>query len=469
MPSASHLRGLDPFLKRDQWREPFLETQQAHFCVAAHTAGVETEAIGDILGDVAAMTLWGCVFEDFLARDVPSRGNIVDDYLKRRSYKESATAKAYMQAIRHSVMSLYEVSDIVPGQSFLARDLIRGGEPIRVVEHSATTHMRPWERIGARIVQLSGSYMMCGGVLVYDRETADKLLKTLHQLETRIGSELNSLVDDIGVAANGLNLESVVPNGTFLSLAAPFFTRVWLIEALDKALNPRLPELYNTEGDAIVFCIQRFPLARGASGKEVRAALAVIEDLRPASNSFFNWIGPDVDPGELPTSKRGGIVLTSSLSEGGSVLGGVEIGASEIVVTTNSRERAERARAMIGSALGHLAGAPCLETATRDQLLAQKDGSPPARPLAIPLKEKRRLIHAYLDDHYRKTLDTELVILGGMTPRQAIRTPAGRNKVVDWLKDAEKQAHNPGSNDDALASYDFAWLWKELDLVERRV
>lgn len=31
-----------------------------------------------------------------------------------------------MKAIRSSVMSLYEVSDIVPGQSFLARDLIRG-------------------------------------------------------------------------------------------------------------------------------------------------------------------------------------------------------------------------------------------------------------------------------------------------------------------------------------------------------
>ena len=28
-------------------------------------------------------------------------------------------------------MSLYEVSDVVVGESFLARDLVRGGEPVR--------------------------------------------------------------------------------------------------------------------------------------------------------------------------------------------------------------------------------------------------------------------------------------------------------------------------------------------------
>ena len=40
-------------------------------------------------------------------------------------------------------MSLYEVSDVRPGESFLARDLVRGGDPIRVTERTATkTRMR---------------------------------------------------------------------------------------------------------------------------------------------------------------------------------------------------------------------------------------------------------------------------------------------------------------------------------------
>ena len=53
-------------------------------------------------------------------------------------------------------MSLYEVSDIQPGQSFLARDLLRGGEPIRVSEHTATKTIKPWDRLAMRIVEVRG-------------------------------------------------------------------------------------------------------------------------------------------------------------------------------------------------------------------------------------------------------------------------------------------------------------------------
>jgi hypothetical protein len=84
--------------------------------------------------------LWGCVFEDFLTRAFDDGRNIVDDYLKRRGWKESASNKAYVIALRSSVMSLYEISDIVREESFLARDLVRGREPVRVSERSATRY-----------------------------------------------------------------------------------------------------------------------------------------------------------------------------------------------------------------------------------------------------------------------------------------------------------------------------------------
>ncbi len=58
-------------------------------------------------------TVWGCAFEDFLTRDFDDGSNVVDDYLKRRGWKEGASTRAYMAALRTSVMSFYEVSDIV--------------------------------------------------------------------------------------------------------------------------------------------------------------------------------------------------------------------------------------------------------------------------------------------------------------------------------------------------------------------
>ena len=63
-------------------------------------------------------TVWACAFEDFLTREFDDGENAVDDYLKRRGWKESASIRAYMAALRRSTMSLYEVSDIVRGTSW---------------------------------------------------------------------------------------------------------------------------------------------------------------------------------------------------------------------------------------------------------------------------------------------------------------------------------------------------------------
>src|SRR3546814_2799555 len=104
------------------------------------------EEIGEILGEHWDRTLWGCAFEDFLTQSFDPDGiNIVDDYIKRRGWNEKVQSKAYMKALSTSVMSLYEASEIVPGQSMTLRDMVRGGEPLLVHEHSATQSLKKWE------------------------------------------------------------------------------------------------------------------------------------------------------------------------------------------------------------------------------------------------------------------------------------------------------------------------------------
>ena len=66
---------------------------------------------------------------------------------------ESASTRAYMTALRTSVASLYEVSDIIKDTSFRARDLVRGGDPILISERSATRSLKEWDRIVARVVR----------------------------------------------------------------------------------------------------------------------------------------------------------------------------------------------------------------------------------------------------------------------------------------------------------------------------
>jgi hypothetical protein len=139
-----------------------------HFSAVLDASGMEFADLANLVGDFWAMTLWGVAFEDFLIPDFEvASGNIVDEYLKWRGWREGAQSKAYMKALRTSVMSLYEVSHIVPGKSMMVRDLIRGGEPLAVSEGSATKTVRQWDGIAARVVSVSGDSILGGGLLPF--------------------------------------------------------------------------------------------------------------------------------------------------------------------------------------------------------------------------------------------------------------------------------------------------------------
>ncbi|MDE4589014.1 hypothetical protein LOF17_14805 [Sinorhizobium meliloti] len=176
MPTSHDLKGLMKFLAREEWRECFGEVFYDHFGPVLDAGDMDFEDIAEILGDDWAMTLWGCAFEDFLTQDFEVEGgNIVDEYLKRRGWKENAQAKNYMKALRTSVMSLYEVSEIVPGKSLAARDLVRGGDPIAVSEGTATSTLKQWDRIAARIVPVMGTNVFAGGLLPFTPQATDAL------------------------------------------------------------------------------------------------------------------------------------------------------------------------------------------------------------------------------------------------------------------------------------------------------
>ena len=134
MQTGHDLSGLMRFAGEGAWRGALEEAMADHLGLAMEEFGLEFEAIGGLLGNHWAGVLFGCAFEDLLTRRFePGGQTIVDDDLKRRGGSaEAAAAKVYMRALIASAVSLDEASEIVPGRLFLARDLVRGGEPVRV-------------------------------------------------------------------------------------------------------------------------------------------------------------------------------------------------------------------------------------------------------------------------------------------------------------------------------------------------
>lgn len=182
MSTSHNLKGLMKFLERDKWRDCFGEVLDVHICPMLDNEGMEFEDMAEDLAVDWPMSIWGCAFEDFLTQDFEVEGgNIIDEYLKRRGWTENAQTKAYLIALRSSVMSLYEVSDIVAGQSLMARDLIRGGEPITVNDGTVTKHLKQWDRLAARIVPFMGRNIFTTGLLLFTPSATEALFDGLRK------------------------------------------------------------------------------------------------------------------------------------------------------------------------------------------------------------------------------------------------------------------------------------------------
>jgi len=454
MPSSDSLAGLMKWLRREEWFAAFTEVMAEHTGAACKDAGITPDELADLLGEATGATIFGCAFEDFLTRDAgPDDRNIVDDYLKRRGWKEPVVNRRYMQALRHSTMSLYEVSDIVPGASFLARDLIRGGEPVRVSERTATRMFKPWDRLGARIVSLNGSMAMTGGVLAFSHAESETLLEVLKTSTKQMRQGLREFVKQLD-DADASGLEDAIDDELALNLSAPLFTLSWLDDALTRVLHPVTPEVVNREGDPIAFCTVRYPLAPGTTAEAVRQRLRGNDALREASETFWNWLGPAGAPPQL--------------AGGATVFGTVELTGEAVELAVNSEARAERGRALLTPLLGELVGAPLTAIETAEQAMAARPADWPQPAGEIPAELQAEIIHATLDDHYHAVLDRPVAMLGGITPRAAAGTAGGRTKLVTWLKYLENQGHGGRDSGDPMASYDLGWMWAELGVAALR-
>jgi len=87
--SAASVEGLIKWIKGDEWRNDFEAVFDRHVGRACRGAGVELEELADIIGDHGMFVSSGS-----------GERNVTDEYLKRRGWKESAGARAYIRALR---------------------------------------------------------------------------------------------------------------------------------------------------------------------------------------------------------------------------------------------------------------------------------------------------------------------------------------------------------------------------------
>ena len=435
---------LDFIGRDDVWRDRLQDAVAEHLMPALEEFEIDQDDLPELLGEPWPGVLWGCGFEDFLGRRYGEE-NIVDLYLKRRGWKETALNRDYFAALRDTPVSLYEVSDVKPGASMVLRDLLGGAEPVTVLEKSATRSLKKWDRIAVRVVAERDRHVISGALLAFSAEAVELLSEGLRgalKLKKR----------------EALQLTTDQRRG-----CAPVFTSAWLFTSLPRAISPPQPTFCNSDGDDVMFHDLRFPLAAGVRQEEVAACLDEVRDFIPEGPRFWNWLAPRRN---RPRKQVSDMMLDSQMT-GCTVLGSLELKGKSLLVTVNSAARAAKVEALVTEAAGERLKRPLTKIRTVEQMMAEdRPERPQESAVEIPPQIARQITHDYMDTHYRETLDAPLLALGGKSPRQAVRSAVGRDKVMEWLKLHENRSAK--HHDVAIGEYDFGWMWAELGLQEHR-
>jgi len=436
---------LQDFIGRDDvWLNRLQDVVAEHLIPALEEFELDSDELSELLGEPWPSVLWGCGFEDFLGRRYGEE-NIVDLYLKRRGWKETRANREYFVALRDKPVSLYEINDVKPGASMVLRDLLGGGEPVTVLEKSATRSLKKWDRIAVRIVAERDHHVISGALLAFSADAVELLFSGLRgALKLKRREALRLTTDQ-------------------LRRCAPVFTSAWLFTALPRAIGPSQLTFCNSDGDVVMFHDLRFSFAKGVMQKEIATCLDGINNFIPEGPRFWNWLAPRRT---RPLKQVSGMMLDSQM-EGNTVLGTLELKSKSLLVTVNSGARAAKVEALLTKAVGKRLKRPLTTIRTVEQMMAeerpesQRDGTD-----EIPPQIARQITHDYMDTYYRETLDAPLPALGGKSPRHAVRSAEGRDKVLEWLKLLEN--HSAHQDDAQIGEYDFGWIWAELGLQDYR-
>ncbi len=386
--------------------------------------------------------IFGYIFEDFAcAIWNDEEHSFIDEYLKRRGWREAPIGRRYLKAINDSEVELWEITAVKPG--FYA-DVCKYGsdeKPIRVIEKSATEALQQWDCLAARVIQLDKVNLFTGALLPIPLTEIEPIQQAIENTKAETRAIFKQLLEDGKIDALPDNLEQEAEDDANTEFPE-ILLRIWIVY-LYTTINQGMPSIQNTEGEAFQFITVRFPLK--APPKKISQALDEIPQLDRKTDESA-WIC-------LPRS-------ADKIEEGdyASILGYIFLKDKTLELEVNSKDRAESGSQWLAEKLGKLVGKPLLVHENMNDLL---ENTPPTNS-DIDLdnsEEGQAIIASYMHKHYQETLDETVPMLNDKTPRECASDPKLHKEVVQWLKYMENQsAKAPQPN------YDFTWVWEELGL-----
>ena len=365
----------------------------------------------------------GLSVTDWMIHDMVSPGlrrTVLAEFLIRHGSSLTIREREMAEAWAQSVMGLYEVQELNFGTGLTVKNLL-SGEECFVHDISMSKGLALWDVVFARMVPGERGTEFSSVALGVSRQYLEPLRRWMEQDRQAAGLEWH---------------EYLKRNWARIRRQSFEIAATWM-DSL---------RISNTDGEELLLCKAVYKMTDTAAVIAAMRRCAEFEDDGNTENGAQSFVW---------------------LNDKKTMLGSVRIAGDELILESNSKERAARGkRILIGQAgklLRHLRD----EFTTQEELRRKaKAGPPSARPDKdeLPREVRDQAIRQVLEKHYRGWPDTNLPGLDGKTPRAAVRTANGRERVMGILKDMENgeaRKHKAGE-----PSYDISRLRAELGLEQ---
>jgi hypothetical protein len=346
----------------------------------------------------------------------------IDIFIQERGNQLCAAELENLEALRTTAWySMFEVQEIKLDEGLELLDLATN-ERFFVKEKAATHQLTKYALNLAWIVELGDHYELTGSACMVPREHREPVLRAVKRDLSKARRASPGIADKV-------LLRKAIPGAQY---------------ALRKAVNEwRPPKLVTMDGEDILFCEAVF---------DVLDAEAVCSKLENHPDFEEN------DGGFVWLDHAG----RTNIGSGPILLGQIKFDDRRLVLETNSRERLERGKQVLGERLADVARHRIDSIKDVDIALEEHRSSTDRKPTAdeIPEDVQAELVSQFIQERMMAWIDEPVPMLGNKTPRQVARTKAGKEKVLAMLKDQEHIAQRmPGGQ-----LLDLSSVYRELKL-----
>jgi len=368
---------------------------------------------------------------------IPIQQPVASAYLDAHVSRLDRLRKRLIEATLDQPFSFYEVMSCRPGEGFRLKDILRGIE-IEVYEKKGSEQTRPGDILVCRVVQIDQVAMLigCSSILIQAKWKPNiiDLRNAIHQEYSHITAEV---VNEYDIEIRELYL--------------------YIYES-----SMTLPKLCNTDGELLVSYTLHYEIDDPETAFQGLVSLSTVEDEATLRGMATLDNDDRVVKAEIPWSRPR---HKNSEALNNTILGRIIIDYHKLIVEVNSEARAEVVGKEMEARLGERAKYLSTEIQSPNNM---PDGKTLVGSLneseqdeLMQLPEVREHMAKMLTDHWEGWIDRELPALGGKTPRQAVKSPDGKESVEALLLSASRYMNT----DDEMAKTSFA----AIENVRRRL